>query len=350
MASCVNFLRSPFLTVKTFSSFPERSIEESLALPLVFFSSLRMEYNRIAMFFAPAPVILAATSKPSKAAYAKNENKTDAEDEKTSILIVEDNNELRHFLWNILSETYTVLEAANGEEGLKLASEAIPDMIISDVMMPVMDGLEMIKRIKENKDICYVPIILLSAKASLDDRITALEQGIDDYITKPFSSSYLKARIASLFTKRKQLQEIFMKQLSANNETDNSKNWTPSEPEVMPHDKLFMKEVMDFLEDQMDNPDLVIDDFANKLLLSRSIFYRKLKSIVGMPPVDFIREIRVKRAAQLIRNDVYNFSQIAYMTGFSDPKYFSRCFKKHMGVTPSEYKNSINNEEDNPDQ
>jgi AraC-like DNA-binding protein len=177
-----------------------------------------------------------------------------------------------------------------------------------------------------------------------------LEQGIDDYITKPFSSSYLKARIASLFTKRKQLQEIFMKQLSANNETDNSKEWTPSEPEVMPHDKLFMKEVMDFLEEQIDNPDLVIDDFANKLLLSRSIFYRKLKSIVGMPPVDFIREIRVKRAAQLIRSDVYNFSQIAYMTGFSDPKYFSRCFKKHMGVTPSEYKNSINNEDNNPDQ
>ena len=118
----------------------------------------------------------------------------------------------------------------------------------------------------------------------------------------------------------------------------------------MPHDKLFMKEVMDFLEEQIDNPDLVIDDFANKLLLSRSSFYRKLKSIVGMPPVDFIREIRVKRAAQLIRSDVYNFSQIAYMTGFSDPKYFSRCFKKHMGVTPSEYKNSINNEEDNPDQ
>lgn len=278
------------------------------------------------------------------------ESGNSSEEDFLSILIVEDNRELRSLLRNILSKKYTILEAANGEEGLKLASEAIPDMIISDVMMPVMDGLEMIKRIKENKDICYVPIILLSAKASLDDRITALEQGIDDYITKPFSSSYLKARIASLFTKRKQLQEIFMKQLSANNETDNSKEWTPSEPEVMPHDKLFMKEVMDFLEEQIDNPDLVIDDFANKLLLSRSIFYRKLKSIVGMPPVDFIREIRVKRAAQLIRSDVYNFSQIAYMTGFSDPKYFSRCFKKHMGVTPSEYKNSINNEKNNPDQ
>ena len=272
------------------------------------------------------------------------EPKTNSED-RMSILIVEDNRELRNLLRNILSKKYTILEAANGEEGLRLASEAIPDMIISDVMMPIMDGLEMIKHIKENKDICYIPIILLSAKSSLDDRITALEQGIDDYITKPFSSSYLKARIASLFTKRKQLQEIFLKQLATGNEANDSTNWKPSEPDVMPHDKLFMKEVMDFLEEQMDNPDLVIDDFANKLLLSRSIFYRKLKSIVGMPPVDFIREIRVKRAAQLIRSGAYNFSQIAYMTGFSDPKYFSRCFKKHMGITPSEYKNSIDEEE-----
>lgn len=269
------------------------------------------------------------------------EQENSSEDESLSILIVEDNLELRNLLRNILSKKYSILEAANGEEGLRLAAKAIPDMIISDVMMPVMDGLEMIQHIKENKDICYIPIILLSAKASLDDRISALEQGIDDYITKPFSSSYLKARIASLFTKRKQLQEIFLQQLSASNGADSSKDWTPSEPEVLPHDKRFMKEVMDFLEEQMDNPDLVIDDFANKLLLSRSIFYRKLKSIVGMPPVDFIREIRVKRAAQLIRGDVYNFSQIAYMTGFSDPKYFSRCFKKHMGVTPSEYKNSM---------
>jgi len=126
------------------------------------------------------------------------ESENSSEEDFLSILIVEDNRELRSLLRNILSKKYTILEAANGEEGLKLASEAIPDMIISDVMMPVMDGLEMIKRIKENKDICYVPIILLSAKASLDDRITALEQGIDDYITKPFNILEVKARIKAI--------------------------------------------------------------------------------------------------------------------------------------------------------
>lgn len=214
-------------------------------------------------------------------------------------------------------------------------------MIISDVMMHVMDGLEMVKQIKENKDICHLPVILLSAKSSLDDRIVGLEQGIDDYITKPFSSTYLKARVASLFTQRKQLQEMLMNRLSAGEKVDNSKEWSPSEPEIIPHDELFMKQMMEYMEEQMDNPNLVIGDFANKLLLSRSLFYRKLKSIVGMPPVDFIREIRVKRAAQLIKSNVYNFSQIAYMTGFNDSKYFSRCFKKHMGVTPSEYKSTV---------
>lgn len=265
----------------------------------------------------------------------------ETEGERLSILIVEDNGELRNLLRSILSGRYTILEASNGVAGLKLALESMPDMVISDIMMPVMDGLEMIKRMKEDKDTCHIPVILLSAKSSLDDRITAIEQGIDDYITKPFSSTYLKARVASLFAQRKQLQELFMSRLSAGDDRSHPKSWEPSQPGIMPHDKRFMEEVMDYLEEQIDNPELVIDDFANKMLLSRSIFYRKLKSIVGIPPVDFIREIRVKRAAQLIESGVYNFSQIAYMTGFSDPKYFSRCFKKHMGVTPSEYKSSV---------
>jgi len=254
-----------------------------------------------------------------------------------TVLIVEDNVELKSLLKTILSGKYHIIEASNGEEGLHKVWETLPDMIISDVMMPVMDGLEMVKQIKSNKDICHIPIIILSSKSSLDDRIQGLENGIDDYITKPFSSSYLKARIASLFTQRKQLQEAFMNKLLENGSLD-STILEPSKPQIMPHDEMFIKQVMDFMEEQMDNPSLVIDDFASKLSLSRSIFYRKLKTITGLTPVDFIREIRFKRAIQLIENGSYNFSQIAYMTGFNDPKYFSKSFKKYMGVTPSEYK------------
>lgn len=259
--------------------------------------------------------------------------------ENFSILVVEDNEELKAFLKNILSESYTVITASNGEEGLQRAVNDLPDLIISDVMMPVMDGLEMIGQIKENKNICHIPIIVLSAKASLDDRIAGLEQGIDDYITKPFSATYLKTRIASLLRQRKALQEIYMDKLMEGKDTSPSADsLVPSQPQITPYDEQFMEKVMEFMEEQMDNAELTIDEFAEKLMLSRTIFYRKLKSIIGLTPVDFIREIRIKRAVQLIDSGEYNFSQVAYMTGFNDPKYFSKCFKKVIGITPSEYK------------
>ena len=261
----------------------------------------------------------------------------DTPEEKQAILIVEDNAELKRLLCTILNKQYHIIEASNGKEGLEKAIDLLPDMVITDVMMPVMDGLEMIKQIKESKDTSHIPIIVLSAKSSLDDRIEGLEHGIDDYITKPFSSSYLKTRITSLFIQRKQLQELFMNNLSVSNLSE--PDWLePSKPKMMPHDALFIKQVMDFMEEQMDNPELVIDSFANELKLSRSLFYRKLKSITGLSPVNFIREIRFKRAEQLIENGNYNFSQIAYMTGFNDPKYFSKSFKKYTGFSPKEYK------------
>lgn len=263
---------------------------------------------------------------------------TESHSDGFSILVVEDNEELKAFLKNILSDNYTVITASNGEEGLQHAVNDLPDLIISDVMMPVMDGLEMIRQIKENNTICHIPIIVLSAKASLDDRIAGLEHGIDDYITKPFSATYLKTRIASLLRQRKALQEIYMNRLMEGKTAPSPDTLTPSQPQITPYDEQFMEKVMAYMEEQMDNAELTIDEFAEQLMLSRTIFYRKLKSIIGLTPVDFIREIRIKRAVQLIDSDEYNFSQVAYMTGFNDPKYFSKCFKKVIGITPSEYK------------
>lgn len=258
--------------------------------------------------------------------------------ETLSILIVEDNKELRTFLRNILADKYIVTEATNGQEGLERASQTVPDIIISDVMMPVMDGLDMVKSIKSNRDICHIPIILLSAKSSLDDRIAGLEQGIDDYITKPFSATYLKTRIISLLRQRQMLQELYFSNLSKGKKLKDNNELVPSQPQITPFDELFMQQVMEYMEEQMDNSELAIDDFANKLLLSRTVFYRKLKTIVGLTPVDFIRDIRIKRAVQLIDSGEFNISQVAYMTGFNDPKYFSKCFKKQMGTSPTEYK------------
>lgn len=255
-----------------------------------------------------------------------------------TILIVEDNKELAHFLSSILADSYRILEAANGKEGLEKAIETIPDFILTDIVMPVMDGLDMIKEIKENKYICHIPIIALSSKASLDDRIKGLEHGIDDYITKPFSATYLKMRIKNLIIQRKQLQDHFISDIF---NTDTSAVALPSGMQIIKSDKIFIQDLVQFMEDNIDNTELTIDNLAEEMQLSRSIFYRKTKSILGLSPIDFILKTRIRRAVQLINTDEFTFSQIAYMTGFSDPKYFGKCFKKEMGVSPSEFKKKL---------
>ena len=281
---------------------------------------------------------------PEKKDYSTKEDKRKNTDNNTnedpiSVLVVEDNAELRNFLNDILSGTYKVIEATNGQEGLEQALQHVPDFIISDVMMPVMDGLDMVKAIKDQRNICHIPIILLSAKSSLDDRISGLEQGIDDYITKPFSSTYLKTRIKSLLHQRKQLQELYLNQWSETLKNPNIPfaEIEPAPPQVTSFDEQFMKRVMEIIDKQMDNSDFAIDEFALNLGMGRTAFYQKLKSLTGLSPVDFVREMRIKRAKQLVESGEYNVSTIAYMTGFNDPKYFSKCFKKKYGVSPSEY-------------
>ena len=254
------------------------------------------------------------------------------------MLLVEDNQELREFLRSIFTPVYRVVEAADGMEGWSKALKYLPDIIISDVMMPEKDGIEMTRELRADMMTSHIPIILLTAKTTIESKLEGLEYGADDYITKPFSATYLKTRIASLLRQRKSLQEIYMAKLTEGKEIAVAEALTPSQPQITPYDEQFMQKVMEFIEEQMDNAELTIDEFAEHLMLSRTIFYRKLKSIIGLTPVDFIREVRIKRAAQLIDSGEYNFSQVAYMTGFNDPKYFSRRFKKIMGVTPTEYK------------
>ena len=256
-----------------------------------------------------------------------------------SILVVEDNEELRNFLCDILADSYQVITACNGQEGLERALSEVPDLIISDIMMPVMDGLDMVKAIKENADICHIPIILLSAKSSLDDRIRGLEQGIDDYITKPFSSSYLKARIRTLLQQRKALQQLYLQRwMEKQGKTDKADTAETGSPlPINSLDEEFMQQITEIVEKQLDNSEFTIEEFAKQLGMGRTLFYQKLKSLVGLSPVDFVREIRLKRAMQLLTEGQYNVSTVAYMSGFNDPKYFSKCFKKRFGKSPSDY-------------
>ncbi|MBR5963546.1 MAG: response regulator [Bacteroidaceae bacterium] len=261
----------------------------------------------------------------------------DEEDERPKILIVEDNDELRDFIEHILSDTYRITLATDGEEGLRMGRELWPDLIITDIMMPVMDGFQMIQQIKEDADIYAVPIIVLTAKGTLDDRIHGVELGIDDYVLKPFSASYLKARVAALLEQRQRLRQRFMQMLSEGDKVLVRRSLEPDMPVITPADELFLQDVMAFMEKNMDNADITIDDFASAVKLGRTVFYNKLKATVGLTPIDFVQEMRIKRAVQLMKTDNFTISEIAYQTGFNDPKYFSRCFKKHLGETPTDY-------------
>ncbi len=257
---------------------------------------------------------------------------------KSTILIVEDNQELQEFLCSALKVEYKVLAAKNGKEGLNFASRYMPDLILSDIMMPVMDGIQMVKAIKNDKIIGHIPIVLLSAKSSLGDRILGLEEGIDDYITKPFSSAYLKARIRSLIRQRKELQKWYMSSWIVGSDEITHKSLKPSPLKFASHDESFIKQLMQIMEANIDNTSFSVNDFAVDMSMSRTVFYKKVKSMLGISPVDFIKDIRVKRAVQLIDSGIPSLTEVAYKCGFNDPNYFAKCFKKQIGITPSEYK------------
>ncbi|MDD2797261.1 MAG: two-component regulator propeller domain-containing protein [Bacteroidales bacterium] len=254
--------------------------------------------------------------------------------DKPVILIAEDNTELRNFLKNILSIDYEILEAENGIEALALSKEHIPDLIITDVMMPLMDGLQLSKLIKEDINISHIPLVLLTAKTDMESKLEALQYGVDDYITKPFSSAYLEARITNLLNLRKQLQNLYRSAIT-------SGVISPSKPNVISQDDIFIQRIMKYVEDNIDNSELTIDDIVSNVNFSRSAFFKKLKSLTGLAPVEFLKEMRIQRSAQLIETGEFTISQITYMVGISDPRYFSRCFKQKFGISPREYKEKI---------
>lgn len=296
------------------------------------------------------PMERTASTEGENAVLKESETNSEEVPTRPTILIVEDNPELRSYMSDILRTSYRILTAVNGQEGLQMALDEQPDFILSDVMMPVMDGLEMVRAIKADALSCHIPIILLSAKSSLDDRIQGLEQGIDDYITKPFSSTYLKTRIRALLEQRHQMQQWFLNRMEETSlpiqadQTQMALMLSPEQPQIASQDEKFLERIMVVVEQQMDNADFTIDEFAAALNMGRTVFYQKIKTLVGLSPVDFLREMRLKRAMQLVESGQYNVSSIAYMTGFNDPKYFSKCFKKRWGQNPSDLTKKGGNE------
>jgi signal transduction histidine kinase/ligand-binding sensor domain-containing protein/DNA-binding NarL/FixJ family response regulator len=265
-----------------------------------------------------------------------NNDTDDDELTDTTVLVVEDNDEMRQFLRNILGKHYRVLDAPNGKEGLEIASSQIPDLIISDVMMQGIDGIELTRKLRSELHTSHIPIILLTAKTSIDSKLEGLETGADDYITKPFSTTYLLARIENLLEQRQKLQALYRSQLGVKPVEVN-----PSQPQIHSYDQKFLDDLTALMEKNMDNGNLVVDDLVSEMGVSRSVFFKKLKTLTGLAPIEFIKEMRVKRAAQLMASGQYNMTQISYMVGINDPRYFSKCFKQFFGLTPTEYKDQL---------
>nr|WP_320059115.1 two-component regulator propeller domain-containing protein [uncultured Bacteroides sp.] len=260
---------------------------------------------------------------------------------KQVMLLVEDNQELRNFLRHLFLDEYIIYAAANGFEGLSKALDILPDIIISDVMMPEMDGLEMVKALRKDVSTSHIPIVLLTAKTDIESRLQGLEIGADDYIMKPFSASYLKARIINLLQRRKDMQEFFTTNLIE--EKQREKN-LEKQVQMTTQDRNFLEKLKALIEKNLDNSELHIDDFVKEMAVSRTIFFKKLKALTGLGPNEFLKEMRIRKAAQLMENKDYNITQIAYMVGINGSRYFSRCFKAKYGVTPSEYRTNLTRE------
>ncbi len=243
------------------------------------------------------------------------------------ILIVEDNLDLLEYLIDFFSGAFNVYSAANGLEGYEKAIEIQPDVIVSDIMMPKMDGIELCKKIKENKNTSHIPIILLTAKSAIEHRVEGLSMGADSYIPKPFDPNHLEIRVNKLIESRKELIEKFSKQVLLG----------PDKIEIKHADELFLNELMDKIDKNLNKENFNIDFLASEMNMSRRQLYRKLEAVTSISAGDLIRNFRIQKAAQLLKQSGLSVSQIAYEVGFKSPKHFSKSFKDFYGLTPSEY-------------
>ncbi len=243
------------------------------------------------------------------------------------ILIIEDTPDVRAFIKTCLEEDYTISEAENGVKGWELAVNELPDLIITDVMMPQMDGNEFCRNLKQDERTSHIPVIMLTAKAAEDQLIEGLESGADIYLTKPFSILVLQNYISNLLKLKNVLRQRYSQKIYLE----------PLEVEVGTVDKKFMERLMSVIEDHLGEPDFNVPSLAKELGMSKAVLYKKFNALVHIPIGEFIKNMRLKKAASLLVNDSMNISEIAWEVGFNDRKYFSKEFRKFFGKSPSEY-------------
>ncbi len=247
--------------------------------------------------------------------------------ERPTLLIAEDNDDLRFYIKDNLQKNYNVYEASNGEEALAIIQKIVPDLIISDIVMPGIDGIELCKRIKADKALYHIPIILLTALSTEEEQSVSLETGADDCILKPFNFQILEAKISNLISVRRNLKHVFSNRLVIE----------PNEIDITSMDEQFIHKTLDQIEKNISRTDYTVEELSRDLGISRTLLYKKILTLTGKPPLEFIRTLRLKRAAQLLQKSQLNVSEIAYQVGFNDPKYFRKHFKNEFGVLPSKY-------------
>ena len=244
---------------------------------------------------------------------------------KPSLLIIEDNLEIYHYLTSELSQHYLTIGSTDGKQGIDLAFEKLPDIIISDIMMPGTNGIEVSKTLKNNIKTSHIPIILLSARANDESKIEGLKSGADVYLTKPFSLEVLKTQLTSLLNNRKIIHNEFK-----------NLNFEPSKIEISSMDEVFVENIINIIKDNIDNSNFTVQEFSNLSGMSRTTFFNKVKSITGLKPTEFLRNYRLKLAAQFLSKG-YSVKEAMYKTGFNTPSYFSQSFKVLFKMTPTEF-------------
>ena len=251
-------------------------------------------------------------------------------DNRPTVLVVEDNPDMLTFVVRQLSRDYTVLTATNGAEALKVLDGNYVNLVISDVVMPVMDGFELCKTIKSDLNYSHIPVILLTAKTNIQSKIEGMELGADAYIEKPFSVEYLQACASNLIQNREKLRQAFAESpfIAANTMA------------LTKADEEFIKRLNEVIQINYANPEFSMDDMADNLNMSRSNFYRKIKGVLDLSPNEFLRLERLKKAAQLLKEGENRVNEICYMVGFNSPSYFAKCFQKQFGVLPKDFVNS----------
>ncbi|OEJ98682.1 hybrid sensor histidine kinase/response regulator [Flavivirga aquatica] len=250
------------------------------------------------------------------------------------VLVVDDNDDIRTFIKRALSDTFKILEANNGEEGLRIANEMMPHLVLTDLVMPVMDGIELCNSLKSQSETSHIPIIMLTAKTSNESEIEGLKIGADGYIKKPFDINILKLKLSNILKYREELRRKFNREITLQ----------PEEVTVTSLDEKFLQQAIEIVEKHMMNTDFSVELLVKEMGFSRSNLYIKLKGLTGLSSSAFIRNIRLKRAVQLLEQSDFSVKEIMYMTGFNTSSYFSKCFKKQFGVLPREYVKKIKQE------